>query len=331
MWKPLSLDAVTRLPAMGTGEVVMVTSSDGRGTVAVTTERVLWWSEEGKQLALRDVKTAIYAKRGVLHVGSIELRVANADDLARACEQARVDKPKAQKQGFSASSAGIGGLVRKERRRQKKADQLAADVQSDLKVLMKHAASVVDMLKRYQAKDEAEDEAASIGLMGGLWAHTGDQQVLARHIVAFAMSKYFKDDDDRRSAAAMVSLPDLYCAFNRARGMADLVSPEDFVAALEVFVARGSPTRLDVPLELRTFPSGVKVLRPTNRKDAELAAWLLALAADGITDLAAAAHLNIPPPLARLHLLDALHDGALCLDDTPSGLAFYPNHFVASK
>lgn len=321
MWKALSLDDAG-LPVMAKGEVVMVTTSDGRGTVAVTTERVLWWSKEGKQIALRDVKTPCYAKRGVLHVGSVELRVSNAEEIARACEQARTEKPKAQKQGFSASSAGIGGLVRKEKRRQKQADQLAADVQSDLKVLMKHAASVVDMLKRYQAKDEADE---ALGLMGGLWAHAGDQQALARHIVAFAMSKYFKDPDERRSAAAMVSLSDVYCAFNRARGMADLVSPEDFVAALQVFVAKGE---LDLPLELRTFPSGVKVLRPTRRKDAELTAWLLALATDGITDLAAAAHLQIPPPLARLHLLDAVNDGTLCLDDNPSGLAFYPNKFV---
>lgn len=271
---------------------------------------------------------------------------SHADAISRcidsALEQFVVEqRAKERLAGFSASSAGIGGILRKERRKREQAGQLATEVQADLNSLIRHAADVADMLKRYHARQGGEVSTSALRSLGaGVWSAgtDGDQEVLARRVGAFCVAAYFPwlDDPDQAAdpiqcAAAMVSLPDVYCQFNRARGLASLVSPEELASSLEAFLDVKSENYLrDIPVELKTFPSGVKVVRPSKRADIALQRAIAGLADRpfGIGEIEAAAHLGIPAALARLHLLDVEQKAILCRDDSPAGLRFFRNPFV---
>jgi len=55
-------------------------------------------------------------------------------------------------------------------------------------------------------------------------------------------------------SGGIMTLTDVYCVFNRARGT-ELVSPDDLLAACKLL------STLGLPLRLRSFPSGVTVRR----------------------------------------------------------------------
>lgn len=351
-----AVDSVTQLPRLDSNEVVL---QSWKGRVMVTSHRVLIL-DHGKQLSLSKVKSVVLSKTsrmwsqkpGRVELWDDETMLVSVKDggeeLKKCCEQALRDYQSKQNKpaaGFSSSSAGVGGILRKERRKRAEAGLLAGEVQSDLNALIEKAATVADVLKRYSAKDDKpEAMMRSLGVFsGGIYTVDGDQEALARKIAALTVSVYFPwiadDDDDRedgyRRAAAAVSLPDIYCQFNRARGLS-LVSPEDFVSAIEVYLNKDSKHCLrDMPVEFRMFPAtGVKVLTPAKRPDEALYKKLSKLAGDeehrGISEIRAAAHLKIPANLARLHLIEAEIHGHLCRDESPAGLRFYPNLFLSS-
>jgi len=59
----------------------------------------------------------------------------------------------------------------------------------------------------------------------------------------------------------MMSLADVYCRVNRARGL-ELLSPEDLLHACE---------QLSGPIRLRSFPSGARVLQLESHDDSLIA------------------------------------------------------------
>lgn len=63
--------------------------------------------------------------------------------------------------------------------------------------------------------------------------------------------------------AGIMSLPDVFCLFNRVRGT-ELVSPDDLLAAVRLFPSIGAP------LHLRTFASGLLVVQSSSHSDAEV-------------------------------------------------------------
>ncbi|KAJ6687555.1 VACUOLAR PROTEIN-SORTING-ASSOCIATED PROTEIN 36, partial [Salix koriyanagi] len=60
----------------------------------------------------------------------------------------------------------------------------------------------------------------------------------------------------------MINLIDIYCLFNRARGT-ELISPEDLLQACSLW------EKFDVPVMLRKFDSGVKVIQNKSHSDEE--------------------------------------------------------------
>jgi len=61
----------------------------------------------------------------------------------------------------------------------------------------------------------------------------------------------------------MMALTDVYCRVNRARGL-ELLSPEDLIQACHML------ERLNLPIRLREFDSGVKVLQLQSHSDANV-------------------------------------------------------------
>lgn len=62
----------------------------------------------------------------------------------------------------------------------------------------------------------------------------------------------------------MMTLAEAFCRVNRARGM-ELLSPEDMLRACELMAS------LRLPVALRTFDSGVKVLQLPTHSDESIA------------------------------------------------------------
>jgi ESCRT-II complex subunit VPS36 len=61
----------------------------------------------------------------------------------------------------------------------------------------------------------------------------------------------------------MMALTDVYCRVNRARGL-ELLSPEDLIQACHML------EQLNLPIRLRQFDSGVKVLQLQSHSDANI-------------------------------------------------------------
>lgn len=117
----------------------------------------------------------------------------------------------------------------------------------------------------------------------------------------------------------MMSLADVYCRVNRARGL-ELLSPEDLLNACH---------QLSGPIKLRTFPSGAMVLQMESQDDALVADETLAQieqSADGwLAAEELAKQLNISLLLAKERLLAAERQGKVCRDESVEGLRFYAN------
>lgn len=118
----------------------------------------------------------------------------------------------------------------------------------------------------------------------------------------------------------MMSLADVYCRVNRARGL-ELLSPEDLLHACHL---------LQGPIKLRKFPSGAMVLQLESHDDEMIAVDTLALvesnASLAVEDLAKLR--NISLLLAKERLLAAERLGKLCRDESLEGLRFYPNFLI---
>lgn len=133
-------------------------------------------------------------------------------------------------------------------------------------------------------------------------------------------------------AGGVLTLPDVYCLYNRARRSADLVTPDDFMAAVDQFAPLG------LPLRRVTLPGGVAAVEAGALRGTAAAAAALrhraAAAAGGslgVLDVAAVpgGGEGLPPAVAREMLEAAEARGALCRDVGGWGeVRWYPNRFA---
>jgi len=121
------------------------------------------------------------------------------------------------------------------------------------------------------------------------------------------------------------SLADLWCAYNRARGVA-LVSPDDLAGACATYLAVESPKRLNAPVAIRTLRSGVRIVYLVGDDVQQRVVDAVSIA--GASAPAVARALKVPAALGLEHCLDAEAAGLLCRDAGPAGLAFFPNRFL---
>ncbi|NXU05639.1 VPS36 protein, partial [Buphagus erythrorhynchus] len=130
----------------------------------------------------------------------------------------------------------------------------------------------------------------------------------------------------RSERGGIMSLTEVYCLVNRARGL-ELLSPEDLVNACKMLES------LKLPLRLRIFDSGVMVIELQSHNEEEMVAAALetvsekgSLTADEFAKLVGMSVL-----LAKERLLLAEKMGHLCRDDSVEGLRFYPNLFLTQS
>lgn len=244
---------------------------------------------------------------------------------------------------FSAQYAGIGGIMRKVEHQAAEDSKSLQEAFADLDSLIKSADDLVKIankLKTQQEKlaarenpDEAEKkestEVADLLLNMGIVTAITKQSAgslfheeLARSICGWLSGPM----GSKVCVGGMVTLPDVYCAYNRARG-SDLISPEDLLRAALLM------EKLGLPMRLRDFPSGVRVLESTTRSEERSTKALVTLVehADptrGLDAVAIADRLGIAVSLALEELLVAEDQGFICRDESLHGLFFFPNRWA---
>jgi ESCRT-II complex subunit VPS36 len=223
---------------------------------------------------------------------------------------------------------------------------------SDIDAFMGEASELIKVIQKYAATIERERTAAAgsdkistkdndtdklVGMLEnmGMASALSEKQSgstyhkqLSRQLVDFLRYK-----GKLSQAGGMMTLTDVYCLFNRARGT-NMISPEDLLKAIELM------KELNLGLSKRTFASGVVVLQDDAFDDESMAKRLTDLAtesirpkqklnsAGGITAMDASRSLKISALLANEHLLSAERMGNLCRDVTLEGVRFFPNLFM---
>uniref|UniRef100_A0A5B7CAP6 Vacuolar protein-sorting-associated protein 36 n=1 Tax=Davidia involucrata TaxID=16924 RepID=A0A5B7CAP6_DAVIN len=237
---------------------------------------------------------------------------------------------------------GVAGILRKEQELWESTDKSLQDAFQDLNALMSKAKEMVMLAEKMRlkllsgsnnqtsatndeemgSKEEMQDWLLSVGIASPVTKESAGalyHQQLSRQLADFVKIPLEK-------AGGMISLVDIYCFFNRARGT-ELISPDDLLQACSLW------EKFDVPVMLRKFDSGVMVIQNKSHSDEEVFARIKSLVQGpealrtGISASDAAMTLGIAPAMAKEHLLAAESKGLLCRDVSPDGFRFYINLF----
>lgn len=229
---------------------------------------------------------------------------------------------------------GIVGIERTIQEQHKQTDENITLAFQDLSKLMAMAKDMVAVSKVVSSKirerqgDISEDETVrfksylmSLGIddpvtRGSSQSNTEYFQRLGNQICEVLL-------DPITECGGMMSLADVYCRINRARGL-ELISPEDLLNACQTL--RG-------PIKLRRFPSGAMVLQLESHDDQivaeETAEEVEKSKCIDVEELARV--LGISLLLAQERLSTAERFGKICRDESIEGIKFYPNLLLQSN
>ncbi|CAK9826273.1 Vacuolar protein-sorting-associated protein 36 [Anthophora retusa] len=229
---------------------------------------------------------------------------------------------------------GIIGIERSLQEKQKATDESISMAFQDLKKLMEMAKDMVSISKTISAKirerqgDITEDE--TVRFKSYLMSLGIDDPVTRD---AYKNSnEYFKQlakqladilEEPIKEVGGMMTLTDVYCRVNRARGL-ELLSPEDLLNASRQLAPLG------LPIVLRVFDSGVMVLQIRSHDDNAIVDVIADLIKEkgSLTAEELAQSEGISVLLARERLIVTEKRGRACRDDTIEALRFYPNLFL---
>eukprot|EP00546_Thalassionema_frauenfeldii_P004163 CAMPEP_0178926666 /NCGR_PEP_ID=MMETSP0786-20121207/18681_1 /TAXON_ID=186022 /ORGANISM="Thalassionema frauenfeldii, Strain CCMP 1798" /LENGTH=337 /DNA_ID=CAMNT_0020601857 /DNA_START=87 /DNA_END=1100 /DNA_ORIENTATION=- len=237
---------------------------------------------------------------------------------------------------IASRKVGVDAILTKNALRHKEAAQLTESAfDGDAEDLLKEAAELVKIIQKYvttlehsgESTNSAEqaqlnDMMSNMGMASALSKSEFQNKrsdedfynILARQLADFLLPKL-------SVAGGVMTLTDVYCLYNRARGT-NLISPDDLLAASSRF------SLLKLKMSLRSFPSGVKVIQQDAFNDMEMAKKLQSLCqGKPITSMQVSRDLKIPSLLAKEQLLAAERLGYLCRDTTLETTLFYPNLF----
>ena len=244
---------------------------------------------------------------------------------------------------------GIEGLRRRRELEQRRSGKVATDAFTDLKALMDQAQEVVSIMERYQAQLKSVDvnqtnqtrknrgDAEALGNGGekkelhNIFENIGISSPVTKSSagsdyhqqLARELADFLKSGRHLERGEGMITLPDLYCVFNRARGLA-LISPDD------LFEASSLLDGLELGMALRQFESGVLVVQADTHADTTMSNRILEMIKEhtALTIFKLSILMDIPVTLAREHLNSAEQMGKIARDEDPNGeLMFYENLF----
>ncbi|XP_043360391.1 vacuolar protein-sorting-associated protein 36 isoform X2 [Dermochelys coriacea] len=228
-------------------------------------------------------------------------------------------------------AVGIVGIERKLEEKRKETDKNISEAFEDLSKLMEKAKEMVELSKSIANKikekqgDITEDETIrfksyllSMGIANPVTRETYGSGTHYHMQLAKQLAGILQAPLEERGG--IMSLTEVYCLVNRARGL-ELLSPEDLVNACKMLVA------LKLPL------SGVMVIELQSHNEEEMVASALETVSEkgSLTAEEFAKLVGMSVLLAKERLLLAEKMGHLCRDDSVEGLRFYPNLFMTQS
>lgn len=244
---------------------------------------------------------------------------------------ARLQQKQRTSDQIASRKVGVDAILSKNALRHKEAAKLTDSAfDGDADTLLREAAELVKIIQKYvstleqgekgnEEQGQLTDMLSNMGMTSALskseFQGNDFFQVLARQLADFLLPKL-------KTAGGVMTLTDVYCLFNRARGT-NLISPDDILAASSLLDS------LKLGMTLRSFPSGVKVIQLDAFDDVKMATQLKELSlTKPLTSMQVSRDLHIPSLLAQEQLLAAERMGYLCRDVTLETTRFYPNRFV---
>ncbi|KAF9086467.1 hypothetical protein BGX23_008841 [Mortierella sp. AD031] len=240
--------------------------------------------------------------------------------------------------GSSSPSIKVGGIssiMRTVETNKKVTDETLSQAFQDLQGLMDKAAEMVALAETISnrlsksSSMNSEETATfktyllSMGIAAPVTKDTAGavfHKELARELVEFILPIVERE-------GGTMSLMDIYCVFNRARGV-ELISPRDLYTACELFEV------LNLPLRLRKFDSGLLVIQTLARySDDEVSSAITKRIQNlppgaGLTAVELASAIHISVALAQEQLLMTEARGMICRDESVEGLRFFDNLFT---
>lgn len=265
---------------------------------------------------------------------------------------------------YKSSNAGIGGILRRQEEQRQNVDSLTKVALNDLESLMQRGREVVNVVQRYAAYAAADSAAASESSSnsGGAPIMTNDWEVstvsdptgetsemeaimqsigIVSPVTKFSAGRLYHKQLARQIAdillqhdrlvklGGMITLIDLYCLYNKARGT-ELVSPDDLLAACKLC------ERMRLKVKMRRFEStGVLVMELVDLDYSVLVNKVTQYATQqysenpsaGILPSHVATMLRMSLFISNEILSIAESQGHLCRDDSVHGVEYYPNMF----
>ncbi|ORX46327.1 Vps36-domain-containing protein [Hesseltinella vesiculosa] len=227
-------------------------------------------------------------------------------------------------------AVGIFGIQQKISQMQEEHNDAMTEGFKDLDQLMTKATEMVHLAERISNKLNKDPNDKDLSMLRGYMVNLGItnpvtrdmagsiyHQELARELCEFLTKLMTNKQHD------IWTLTDIYCLFNRARGVA-LISPQDISKASLQF------DRLKLPFRVRQLESnGILTIQSVDMDERRSAARILRHTKQSgyITalQLASLENWSLVIALEQLKMIEQL--GALCRDESPSGLVFYENRF----
>lgn len=228
---------------------------------------------------------------------------------------------------------GIGGIERKIQEKYEQTDSSITMAFKDLDALIEKAKDMVALAEKFSKKlndkeiSVTDDETVafksyllSMGIDNPVTRETHGSGNRYHQELAKELATFLKDLLEKEGGVMTVT--DVYCRFNRARGM-ELVSPDDVANAAKLF------QHLHLPMRLRKFDSGVLVVQSLSQTEEQIIdATSKTIEENGPLSSEELGHLlGLAITLAKERLLLSEKAGKLCRDDSVEGLRFYVNEF----
>ncbi|RMZ92553.1 hypothetical protein DV736_g230, partial [Chaetothyriales sp. CBS 134916] len=246
------------------------------------------------------------------------------------------------------TSVGIAGLEERGLLARRNDQAVLGSAFEDLEALMASAKDIVALAERFAAEagqDKSDsvlsEGATALGMMATKDRVGDGSNTLYINELSRNLAEYVTDEKRGilRANGGIVALIDLWAMVNRARNGVELISPTDFHLAAEAWA------RLNLPLRLRAFRSGLLVVQGPDWTDEksinQLTGWLRALQrvlppeetpawdwasfGRGVTAQEAASQFGWSVGVASEELEMAEEKGALCREEGIEGL----NGFLA--
>ena len=255
---------------------------------------------------------------------------ATPADLSKATTASTASKQ------FSTSSAGVGGLMRDVDATARRTDATLDAAFTDLSALMAHAKDIVTLAQRFartlaaSTTHSTEEEAAlaslltTMGLPNPITKQTATASSFHSHL-ARQLSDFIAGHPSFQQQH-MMTLTDVYCVYNRARGT-DLISPDDCRRACELL------SGLSVGMRLQRLEGGVMVVCRDGMVETGVEGVVSAVrnsearGAGGLAVVELSGVLGVSVVLVEERCLLAEKRGWLVRDESVEGVRWWPNHF----